>query len=373
MKHEKNKKQILVVDDEYVNIQLAKGLLEPEGYIILEALDGKAGLELAKEKSPDLILLDILMPKLNGYEVCKQLKSCAETQFIPIIMVTALKDKEDRIKGIDVDVDDFLTKPIDRAEIIARVKSLLRIKSLHDELQANYKKLQELEHLKDSLTHMIVHDMNNLLLVISGNLQLLNMHYADLLPGKDKEGLSAALTASDDLGQMVSNLLDVNKMEQGVIKLNYEYFDLKNIAEEVIKQMEFYSSSKNINVSLVVGHDIPAISADKGLVKRIIANLIRNALKFSSDNSKVEVKIFFKHDTYEFCIQIKDSGPGIAEEYLDKVFEKFFQINVKDAKKGYGLGLAFCKLAVEAHNGNIWVTSEKGKGCVFTVTLPVGI
>ena len=178
-----NQKKILIVDDEEKNIKLIKGILAPERYQVYEAFNGEEALKQVADNDPDLILLDIMMPGMDGFEVCKRLKQDESTKMIPIVMVTALNEKEHSIRAMKVGADDFLTKPVDHTELQVRVKSLLRIKSYHDSLLASNQeisekneKLQALEKTKEELTHMIIHDLRTPLMVISANLELLQMN-----------------------------------------------------------------------------------------------------------------------------------------------------------------------------------------------------
>ncbi|MFH1552157.1 MAG: PAS domain-containing sensor histidine kinase [Candidatus Omnitrophota bacterium] len=230
-------------------------------------------------------------------------------------------------------------------------------------------KLKQLEKAKDSLTHMIVHDLNNPLMVVSGRLQLLKMD-EESFNQKQKENLNSALLSSEGLKGMISNLLDISKMEEGKLTLRPERFRIGDLAKEVLEQMSVIAQSGDKSVSLDVTEAMPDISADKELIRRVISNLINNAIKHSPSKGTILVKAFFNQDDGNVHIQVKDSGEGIPKEYLDKIFDKFVQVEDKKAKMGRGLGLAFCKMAVEAHDGKIWVESELGKGSTFNFTIP---
>ncbi|MFH1397237.1 MAG: ATP-binding protein [Candidatus Omnitrophota bacterium] len=238
-----------------------------------------------------------------------------------------------------------------------------------DRLNESYKKLQALERLKDSLTHMIVHDLNNPLTAISGELQLLKMEESEF-NAEQKKGLNSAFTATEDLKRMISNLLDINKMEENKLKLNYEKFKLEGLVQEVSDQMSFRAQIGNKTISLDTTRDMPEMSADKELIRRTIANLVNNAIKYSPSGGNVLIKTFFNKEDNNFHIQVKDSGEGIPEEYLKKIFDKFVQVENEKAKMGHGLGLTFCKMAVEAHGGKIWAESELDKGITFYFTIP---
>ncbi|MFH1189367.1 MAG: ATP-binding protein [Candidatus Omnitrophota bacterium] len=237
-------------------------------------------------------------------------------------------------------------------------------------LEDNYAKLSELEHMKDSLTAMIVHDLNNPLATVLGLMYIFRMQFEDKLTAEQKQSLAIAFAAGDDLKRMIGNLLDINKMEEGKIKLRYEKFDLNAAAGEVVAQMQVIARADEKTLSLDAFKDMPGLSADKGLITRVIANLINNAVKYTPVKGSVRVETAYNSGEKSFYVRVRDTGEGIPKEYLDKIFDKFVQVETKTARKGRGLGLAFCRMTVEAHGGKIWVESEPGKGSVFTFTLP---
>ncbi len=238
------------------------------------------------------------------------------------------------------------------------------------EAEDNYKKLKELEGLKNSLTHMIVHDLNNPLSSILGFIQLWKMRSWNDLSHDEKESMDIAILAGQELKLMTGNLLDINKMEEGKIKLRYEDFNVADVAKEVAGQLQLLARLDDKALSVENTGSAPAVSADKDLIKRVIANLTSNALKYTP--SKGSVTIIISYENRENClyVRVKDTGDGIPKEYLEKIFDKFVQVETKKARTGRGLGLTFCKMAVQAHGGRIWVESEPGKGSVFTFTLP---
>jgi signal transduction histidine kinase len=237
-------------------------------------------------------------------------------------------------------------------------------------VEDNYKKLRELERMKDSLTHMIIHDLNNPVATVLGLMYVLKMQVEEKLTEEQKHSLAIAFAAGEELKRMIGNLLDINKMEEGKIKLRYDNFNLGALAQEVVGQMCVIARADEKNVSLEVFQDMPDVSADKGLISRVIANLINNAVKYTHSKGSVSVKTFYNKDEKNFYVQVSDTGDGIPKEYLSRIFEKFVQVETKKARTGRGLGLTFCKMTVEAHGGKIWVDSEPGKGSVFTFTLP---
>jgi len=181
----------------------------------------------------------------------------------------------------------------------------------------------------------------------------------------------ASAQSAADLQTMINNLLDISKMEEGRLTLRYEGFQLGNFVKGVVEQMSLIAQSEDKIISLEVGENMPDISADKEVIKRVISNLINNAIKYSPLKATIFVKAFFKQDDKNFYIQVKDFGEGVPKEYLDKIFDKFAQLEDRKAEMGHGLGLTFCKMAVEAHGGKIWVESEPGKGSTFYFTIPL--
>ncbi len=243
-----------------------------------------------------------------------------------------------------------------------------KIRNLLEETRNSYGKLEQLEKIKDSLTHMIVHDLNNPLAAVLGELQLLRMEDKEFT-AEQRESLNMAFAASEEMKGMISNLLDVNKMEENKLKLNYEKFKLNDLIQEVADQLSLIARIEDKKISIDTAQNMPEMPADKELIRRIIANLINNAVKHSPAGGSILVKAFFKAEDDNFYVQVKDSGEGIPEEYINKIFGKFVQVENKKARLGHGLGLAFCKMAVEAHGGKIWAENEISKGSSFYFTI----
>ena len=385
------KPKILVVDDEPHIVRAIEYSLEKEGYDIVTAYNGEEALAKVKELKPDLVLSDVMMPKKNGLEVCKILKEDKNTQFIPVVIVTALKEHDERIKGIEAGADDFLTKPIDQRELLIRVKSLLRMKYLHDQLQQSYEDLRRLEQFKEDLAGMVVHDIRNILMGIQGSLELVASEDKQLNP-EQKEDLTRAQVSSTRLLQMTSNLIDISKMEEDKLPLKIEEVNLEQIVSKCVENLKYLAEidRKKINVKINLDKS-KVVRADCELIERVITNLLSNALKYNSENGEVTIQATIqkpqaanqkskglqgrtsdlKHGFVE--ISVSDTGLGIPSEFHQKIFEKFAQVEVKKGgiRSGKGLGLTFCKMAVETHGGKIWVESESGKGSKFSFTLPL--
>jgi len=361
---------ILVVDDDVVNVELLEEMLSLEGYRVDKAFDGFQALRRISESPPDLVLLDVMMPGMDGFEVCRRIKADQANRFIPVVLVTALRGTEDRIRGLEIGADDFLSKPVDRGELLARVRSLLRIKHLYDELERKNRELLRLEHHRRELTQMIVHDLKNPLTVIMGNIQLLLLTRKDL-DEHVRDILDRAYEGGQDLLRMINTLLDIDRMETGTLELQKERVDRAKLIREVVEDFEGPARSQGVTLGSELPEDLPDVEVDRDLIRRVLENLLANALQHTPSGGRISVTAFPEGGVLR--VSVSDTGEGIPKEYHKKIFEKFQQVEARKRRirTGRGLGLAFCKLAVEAHGGRIWVESEPGKGSTFSFTLPL--
>jgi two-component system sensor histidine kinase/response regulator len=371
-----DKPVILVVDDQPLNIELLETHLVPQGYDILAAESGEAALKTIGERSVDLVLLDVMMPEIDGFEVCRRIKADERLRHIPVVMITALSAKEDRIKGIEAGAEDFISKPIDKGEVLARVKMLLSVKKLDDdrrgaveELQESNDRLRELEALRDSLVHMVIHDLRNPLTVIINFAHFLETTDPEKLSDKGRSYIGYIIKSAEFLNEMCSSMLDVSKMESGQMQLNLGACDLGALAREVVSRLEALKGERQI--SLTLPEQPVLIRGDAQLLSRLFQNLVGNALKFVPvATGKIDIAL--EPGEGRVRCTVRDNGPGIPPEHREKVFDKFWQgtARAQGIKYSSGLGLTFCKMVVEAHGGRIGVESEVGAGSVFWFELP---
>lgn len=355
--------RVLVVDDHPQNVELLEAYLAPEGYDVVTAYDGIEALERVEEGAPDIVLLDVMMPRMDGYEVCKKMKEDEATRFIPIVMVTALKELEDKIKSIESGADDFLTKPIVKIELLTRIRSLIRVKRLHDDLEKSYRDLMDLEKTKENLTQMIIHDLKNPLTGIKANLEIVGMEELN----DTQECLDAAQRSADLLYNMIQDLLDISKLEDEKLNLILQPVELNELAEAARSEVEAPAQAEDKEIKIEVA-DGPPVTMDRNLIYRVVSNLLLNAVKHTGRGGVITLKVFIEGE--EARIDVADTGHGIPKDYLEAIFEKFGQVESRQ-RTGTGLGLTFCKMAVEAHGGKIWVESEEGKGSTFSFSLPL--
>jgi signal transduction histidine kinase len=362
---------VLVVDDDPSICELITKVLTGDGYQVVVASRGDEGLAQVRVCHPDIIPLDVAMPGMNGIEVCRRLHSDPETAHLPVLMITGHRRRETRLEGIAAGARDFLLKPLDIADFRVRVRNAGEMKRLYDESEQRFKHIKELENLRDSLVHMIVHDLKSPLSAVLGNLQLMEMS----LPGEADSDIQTALADGLDsawkMNEMVRSILEVSKLESGEISLDLEETALGDIAEQARSDLGPEETSRvSITESPAPGR--VRVLLDIGMVQRVFMNLLANALAHSPEEHPVLIHI--SQDDTVGRVRVVDKGPGIPEEFREKVFEKFGQIDrAKRIRRGsVGLGLAFCKLAVEAHGGCIGIEESEGGGSTLWFELPIG-
>ncbi len=365
---------IVIVDDTPANLQLLAVMLKERGYRVRPVPGGKLALQAVGKTKPDLILLDINMPEMNGYEVCERLKADKDLADIPVLFISALDEMTDKIRAFAAGGVDYVTKPFQFEEVEARVQTHLKLHRLQIEqearsrqLQESYSRLQELEKLRDNLTHMIVHDMRSPLMGICGNLEFAMLHCA-VLPADGQASLKDAMSSARRLVDMVSSLLDVSRLEAGQMPVQRAPCDLRTSAQGAVEMLGGVLNKHPVSIG-AVPEAVPTM-CDISLIQRVMVNLLGNAAKFSPHDSPIQVE--FEDLPDRVRVSVRDHGSGIPPEHHARIFEKFGQVESgnPDPRHSTGLGLTFCKLAVEAHGGQIGVESTPGLGSNFWFTLP---
>ena len=357
--------RIMIVDDAPQNIELLEFMLLAQGYQVFALPNGEMALKAAAKTRPAMILLDILMPGLDGYEVCRRLKADPHLQDIPVLFLSALNEPLDKARAFQVGGVDYITKPFQLVEIEARVRTHLQLHRQSRELQTNYERLRELEQLRDGLVHMMVHDMRSPLAALTIAAEAMG----DALSKTDPylvEMVTVARQSTQTLCRMASNLLDISRLESSQMPLHPTQENLAALAQAVRESSSILSEGRRI----VVDAPEPVSTAcDAQLIGRVLGNLVGNALKFIPKDG--EIRLSVRREAPHAHVAVSDNGAGIAPEFHRKIFDKFSQVEVGQGRRGVGLGLAFCKLAVEAHGGQIGVISEVGRGSTFWFTLPL--
>lgn len=355
---------ILIVDDTPANLQLLAGMLRERGYKVRPAPSGETALRAAQASPPDLVLLDITMPGMDGYEVCRRLKDDLRLREIPVLFISALQETGDKVRAFQAGGVDYVSKPFQLEEVEARVRTHLQLRRQQQELERNYARLRELEHLRDSLTHMVAHDMKSPLLAVQLSLDVLRFS----LPKDDpdtSEILETARASLNAVVQMIAQMIDVSRLEAGCLPLERTRTDLVEVASEMLAKHRPLAGRRRL---ILEGPEPVPADVDADIVRRVLANLVGNAIKFTPAEGLVRVLV--RADGAVARIEVSDDGPGIAPEQHAAIFEKFGQVRGDKTHLGTGLGLTFCKMAVEAHGGRIGLESERGKGTTFWLTLP---
>ncbi|OGR66565.1 MAG: hypothetical protein A2X31_04400 [Elusimicrobia bacterium GWB2_63_22] len=366
----KNQPNVLMVDDTPANLELLSVMLKGRGYKVRAAVSGKLALQAARNDPPDLILLDISMPEMDGYEVCAQLKSEERLKDIPIIFLSALTETMDKVKAFGAGGVDYISKPFQFEEVEARVEAHLELRRQKFLLQENYSRLRGLEQKRDDLVNMIIHDLRTPLTIIAGYNELITEDKKNTLSAESAGYISENVKAVQQMMQIVSDVLDTSKMEEGQMTLQLADCDLGALLAEGAAGMA--SLLKGRKIRFTPPANPVFVRADRELVFRVVQNLLGNALKYTPDDSGL-IELKLQPEGGRVRVEVSDNGPGIAPEHRQRVFEKFGQVGIRADHKRYstGLGLTFCKLAVEAHGGSIGVDGEAGKGSSFWFELPV--
>ncbi|MDO8806492.1 MAG: hybrid sensor histidine kinase/response regulator [Elusimicrobiota bacterium] len=368
---------ILIIDDTLEVTRTLQLILEGGGYNVYVCYSGKEALERIAGEKPDVILLDVMMPGMDGFEVCQELKKSGETRDIPVIMLSALKDLEDKVCGLDCGADDFLTKPCKALELLARIRAHIRVAQLHKELKQKNEELKKLGELKDNLTQLIVHDLKNPLASARGWLDIMSRGAHGKLSARQQDFAQKAMRSCDLELDMINDLMDITLIEQSSLQLVKTPGGVGELVGFCVKQMEIDMEKRGISLKKKIPARIPSLNADHRLIRRVLLNLLGNSLKFTPDGGAITVRAKRSKKEGRYVFSVSDTGRGIAPEHLKKVFDKFFKQEAsKDASVysfGKGLGLAFCKLAVESHGGKIWAESGPGGGTTISFTLPAGL
>ncbi len=351
---------VLIVDDEPDNFDVIDALLSQEGYQLAYVSDADQALNLLKTSLPDVILLDVMMPGTSGIEFCKLFKANPEWSHIPVIIVTALSTKEDLSQCLDAGADDFISKPVNGMELRARIRSMLRIKKQYDRVQG-------LLQLREDMVNMMVHDLRNPLAGIIFSVGMLKR--PKLSPEKQQQKIEQIELSGRKLQSMIDSLLMMAKLESNKMILNFKPTDLSEICTSAITDFQPIALQSNLEIL----SDLPifggSISVDAAIFRRVVDNLLSNAIKFSPSNSQILVKANYLEEGGA-KVQVIDSGSGVNQATKAKIFEKYEIGNFREGVNQIGLGLAFCKIAIEAHGGNITIEDNQPQGAIFTIHIP---
>jgi two-component system, sensor histidine kinase and response regulator len=370
---------LLVVDDNESNREVLSRRLESQGYAVATANDGRDALQMLVADAFDLVLLDIMMPEMDGYELLGRLKADPRLRHIPVIMISALTELDSVARCIEMGAEDYLPKPFNPTLLKARIGASLARKRAHDrelvlyeQLEQNFERLKELEKLRDNLTHMIIHDLRTPLTSVIAGMQTLDV-VGDLNVDQ-REVMGIAVTGGEALLGMINDLLDVEKLESGGMTLDYSALSPRGLVASAVGQVASLAESNHLTLVQSIAANLPPLRGDESKLRRTLVNLLGNAMKFTPSGGTVTVAVEASDgdEGQSTVFSVSDTGEGIPAEEFGRIFEKFGQVKPRHGERriGTGLGLTFCKLAVEAHGGHIRVESTPGQGSKLSFTIP---
>ena len=363
--------KILIVDDVMSNVLLLKVLLTNEKFAIATASNGRQALEQVEKENPDLVLLDVMMPDMSGFEVAQHLKSNPNTADIPIIFLTALNSTADIVKGFQVGANDFISKPFNKEELIIRVTHQISLVAAKRLILSKTEELQRTIAGRDKLYSVIAHDlrspMGSIKMVL--NMLILNLP-SEKIGAEMYELLTMANQTTEDVFSLLDNLLKWTKSQIGKLNVVYQDVDLVEVTDGVIEIFSMVASLKKIRIHEMKPEKM-MVNADIDMLKTVVRNLLSNAIKFSKENSEVLVKM--EEVDGMAVVSVQDYGCGISEEGQKKLLhtDAHFSTFGTNNEEGSGLGLLLCKDFVVKNGGKLWFTSKEGEGSIFSFSIPV--
>lgn len=363
--------KILIVDDVMSNVLLLKVLLTNEKFAIATASNGRQALEQVEKENPDLVLLDVMMPDMSGFEVAQHLKSNPNTADIPIIFLTALNSTADIVKGFQVGANDFISKPFNKEELIIRVTHQISLVAAKRLILSKTEELQRTIAGRDKLYSVIAHDlrspMGSIKMVL--NMLILNLP-SEKIGAEMYELLTMANQTTEDVFSLLDNLLKWTKSQIGKLNVVYQDVDLVEVPDGVIEIFSMVASLKKIRIREMKPEKM-MVNADIDMLKTVVRNLLSNAIKFSKENSEVLVKM--EEVDGMAVVSVQDYGCGISEEGQKKLLhtDTHFSTFGTNNEEGSGLGLLLCKDFVVKNGGKLWFTSKEGEGSIFSFSIPV--
>jgi signal transduction histidine kinase len=411
---------VLVVEDSATQAEEIRLILESAGFAVQTVSNAEAALAELTQSTFDFVISDIVMPGMSGYELCRHIKGDSRWKTIPVLLLTSLTDPIDVIHALESGADSFLSKPCEPDHLITRVRSLLESRRLRaeargasgtdilfngqhftipsdkeqildllvstfedmvrknqevlaarDALAAKHEQLLRLEQQKDELSALIVHDLKSpaagIMMAAQACLKKSN------LPESERELWRLIHTSAEVINRMVLNLLDISASSDGVFALRPAVVDIAKLVDDVQQLMTPVAESLRHQISTHTASELPQLHADPELLRRVLQNLVENALRHSAPGEPVQLDADVIDRFVRF--RVRDCGPGIPPALRERVFDKYVRVDKSHSGEsvGKGLGLAFCRIAVEAHGGRIWVDDNQPKGSVFTFQIPIGV
>ena len=341
---------ILAVDDIPDNLLLVQLALEQEGHQVVLAHNGETALKQVKQAPPSLILLDVMMPGMDGYEVTRRIRQDKNIPFIPILLITA-REESSLVEGLDAGADEFVRKPFQIEELQARVRSMLRLKETIDQ--------------RENFVSCLTHDLRTPLVSANRMLDLISQEAFGDVTCEQEEAIANIVSSNDNMLKMLNTLLETHHYELGQKILSLIPVNLQQLISQVVTELKPLAREKGLELQYDVEKDISEIKGDRLELRRVVTNLIGNAIKFTDTGS---VKVSLSQNDSEVLVRVEDTGIGISPQEQQTIFQRYHQGNHR--RSGKGLGLYLTQQIINAHQGKLTVQSQLGKGTIFTFSIP---
>lgn len=373
-------KKVLIIEDDKDITDLVEIHLQDLGYSLDKAYDGESGLSKALSGSYDLVLLDLMLPKLEGLEVCKRIRE--QDKALPILMLTSRSEEMDKILGLELGADDYIIKPFSIRELIARVKANLRsVEAIKEEvskatdafnkmaatIEANIQEIKNNDRLRRDLIANISHDLRSPLASIQGYLETIMIKEEKLSSTERRDYLEIVYKNFQRLNRLVDDLLELSKLDAKQIKPKPEHFSIAELTQDVVLKFKPQAEKQHITIHSDFPSGIPIVEGDIGMIERALSNLLDNALIYTPEKGTVTVELQDKEK--KVSVKVTDNGKGISDTDLPRVFDRFYRADKSRSTEGTGLGLAITKKIIDAHHGEITVQSHLNKGTTFQFEL----
>ena len=362
--------KVLIVDDVVSNVLLLKILLANEKFQVCTASNGKDCIEISRKEHPDLILLDVMMPDLNGFDTAVILKKGEDTKDIPIIFLTALNTPQDLVHGFQVGASDFLTKPFNKEELVMRVTQQISLVAAKRIIEQQNQELRATLNNRDKMYSVIAHDLRSPMASIR---MVLNLVVASTSPETVGEEiynlLDQANRESEEVHDLLDNLLKWTKSQTGRLNVVKQELELNDIIPGVVEIFDTIAATKHIKLELKSESDSLKVEADNDMLKTVVRNFLSNAIKFSPADSTIEITMTKENEFAK--VSVRDHGVGIASDRLDSIFHKGETTYGTGGEEGSGLGLQLCQDFARKNGGDCTVESVEGQGSTFSVLIPL--
>ena len=360
-----------MVDDDRLNLRILSGILRGEGYVLAEADSGEKALELYATFQPDLVLLDVVMSGINGFDTCRRLRERYGDGAAPVIFITAKTQSDDVVEGFLAGGVDYLPKPFRPNEAVARIRTHLNNRVLSEQQKSLVDQLSKANQSKNRFLGMAAHDLRNPLASIRGLSEFLQDDSLGTLNAEQLDLVKMIHMTSHQMLDLVNELLDVATIESGELKIRVEPTSIVELIERAVHLMNMESIKKHTKLILLPHGKIPTLALDPAKMRQVLENLLSNGIKYSPPGSTITVDV--QAGETHVSVAVRDQGPGLPENERDKLFKDFGRLSVKPTggEKSTGLGLAICRNIVEAHQGTITAENLPERGCEFRVTLPI--